>query len=63
MRYAVVLQYRDGHVIEFPCESYDEAFALAAHKVCAGRDPQLAQCTIEERPAAPALGKLAPCHS
>ena len=61
MRYAVVLQYRDGHVIEFPCESYDEAFA--AHKVCAGRDPQLAQCTIEERPAAPALGKLAPCPS
>jgi hypothetical protein len=51
MRYAVVLQYRDGHVIEFPCESYDEAFALAAHEVCGGRDPQLAQCTIEERPA------------
>jgi hypothetical protein len=63
MRYAVVLQYRDGHVIEFPCESYDEAFALAAHEVCGGRDPQLAQCSIEERPATPALGKLAPCPS
>jgi hypothetical protein len=60
MRYAVVLQYRDGHVIEFPCDSYDEAFALAAHEVCGGRDPQLAQCVIEERPA---LGELAPCPS
>jgi hypothetical protein len=63
MRYVVVLHYRDGEVIEFLCESYDEAFAVAAHEVCGGRDPQLAQCAIEERPATPALGELAPCPS
>ena len=51
MRYAVVLQYRDGGVIELPCDSYDEAFAVAAHEVCGGRDPQLVGWLIEERPA------------
>jgi hypothetical protein len=50
MRYAVVLQYRDGDVIEFPCDSYDETFAVAASEGCGGRDPQLTQCAIEERP-------------